>query len=98
MRLTDREVAAIKMAAAAAFGPAVVVRLFGSRVHDHLRGGDIDLHFEVDRGRDTDESVEIFEEQLFRTLEPQRVDMIFTPRGSELSPFERIAYRDGIIL
>ena len=48
MRLTPTEIAAIKAAARDAFGETVVVRLFGSRVDDHRRGGDIDLHVEVD--------------------------------------------------
>ena len=43
MRLTEHEVSAIKQAAREAFGDDAVVRLFGSRVHDDLRGGDIDL-------------------------------------------------------
>jgi uncharacterized protein len=98
MRLDAEEVAAIKGAAHAAFGPAVVVRLFGSRVHDHLRGGDIDLHFEVDAGRDSDDAVDRFEDILFQTIDQQRIDKIFSVRGVPPGPFERIGYRDGIIL
>ena len=98
MRLSSEEVQAIKGAAAGAFGETAIVRLFGSRIDDAKRGGDIDLHFEVDPGRDTDPAVDNFEDMLFRTLEPQRVDKLFTVRGTEPGPFERIAYRDGIIL
>lgn len=43
MRLTMHEVAEMKAAAREAFGETEVVRLFGSRVDDSLRGGDIDL-------------------------------------------------------
>lgn len=98
MRLEAHQVQAIKMAARKAFGPSAVVRLFGSRVHDHLRGGDIDLHFEVDRGRDTDAAVERFEDILFRSLDRQRVDKVFSVRGAARGPFEDIAYRDGVVL
>jgi len=98
MRLTDHEVQVIKQAAREAFGASVVVRLFGSRVHDHLRGGDIDLHFEVDPGQDGDEAVERFETILFRSMDPQRVDKIFTVRGARRGPFEEIGYRDGVVL
>ena len=97
MRLTPDEIAAIKTAAATAFGSTSVVRLFGSRVHDELRGGDIDLHFETDSPV-TDRDVVRFEDDLFRTLDEQRIDKIFTVRGAALSPFEQICYRDGVPL
>lgn len=98
MRLSPAYVEAIKRSAAEAFGPTAVVRLFGSRVHDHLRGGDIDLHLEVDPGRGTDRELNRFEDLLFARIEPQRVDKVFTVRGETPGPFERIAYRDGIVL
>jgi uncharacterized protein len=98
MRLSPEEIAAIKAAARDAFGPSVVVRLFGSRVHDHLRGGDIDLHFEVDCGLATDDAVDRFEAILFRCIDEQRIDKIFSVRGTAPSPFEEIGYRDGIVL
>lgn len=97
MRLRPFEVEAIKAAAHRTFGDHVVVRLFGSRVNDDLRGGDIDLHFETDTPV-TDRDVVQFEDDLFRTLDEQRVDKIFTVRGTELSAFERICYRDGVPL
>lgn len=97
MRLRPNEVEAIKAAARQAFGAGVVVRLFGSRVHDHLRGGDIDLHFETDR-LISDGDVVRFEDVLFRSLDEQKVDKVFTRRGDPLSAFEQICYRDGLPL
>lgn len=41
--MTDQERRAIVAAVAAEFGPAVDLRLFGSRLDDAQRGGDIDL-------------------------------------------------------
>lgn len=43
MRLTPEQVAIIKQAAAEVFGDEVIVKLFGSRLDDAVRGGDIDL-------------------------------------------------------
>jgi uncharacterized protein len=97
VRLTAEEVQAIKTAAREAFGDDAVVRLFGSRVHDHLRGGDIDLHFETDRPIGDDDVIR-FEDALFRVIDEQRVDKVFTRRGDALSPFEQICYRDGVPL
>lgn len=98
MRLTPHEVAAIKAAARLTYGERAVVRLFGSRVDDARRGGDIDLHLEVDGPIDRRNAAEHFRERLFARLDEQRVDVITTVRGEEPQPIERIAYRDGIIL
>jgi uncharacterized protein len=98
MRLEPTEIAAIKTAAREAFGANVVVRLFGSRVHNHLRGGDIDLHFEVDPAVDRDRAVDRFEDQLFRSIDEQRIDKIFAVRGRPPGPMQQIGYRDGVIL
>ena len=98
MRLTPDEVAAIKDAAAHAFGDTVVVRLFGSRTDDTERGGDIDLHVEIDPPADEWIARGLFEDRLFRRMEPQKVDLIVSKRGGMPRGFERIAYRHGIVL
>ena len=98
MRLNPEEVAAIKEAAAETFGETAVVRLFGSRVDDTLRGGDIDLHIEVDAVLDEWCDRGKFEDRLFRRIDPQKVDVVLTIRGGTPRGFERIAYRDGIVL
>ena len=98
MRLTPAEIAAIKAAARQAFGATAVVRLFGSRVDDSRRGGDIDLHVEVDPPFDLHVRRHEFIERLFARIDEQRVDVIATIRGETARPIEQIAYRDGIIL
>ena len=47
MRLTPEQVTIIKKAGAETFGDSARVWLFGSRVDDHKRGGDIDLLIET---------------------------------------------------
>lgn len=47
MRLTPHEATAIRHAVAEITGKHAKVALFGSRVHDELRGGDIDLLIEL---------------------------------------------------
>ena len=48
MRLSEREIQVLRSEARHAFGPDVRVFLFGSRVDDTLRGGDIDLLIQTD--------------------------------------------------
>ncbi len=47
MRITEQEAAAIKRVTAEVAGHGAKVYLFGSRTHDNLRGGDIDLLVEL---------------------------------------------------
>ncbi|KPF73978.1 hypothetical protein IP88_08245 [alpha proteobacterium AAP81b] len=98
MRLAPAEVAAIKAATHLAFGESAVVRLFGSRTDDARRGGDIDLHIEVDPGHDDWRARGRFDDALFARIEEQKVDVVVSVRGAEIGPFEAIAYRDGIVL
>ena len=48
MRLTPVQIAAVRQATAEVAGDSARVWLFGSRVHDNARGGDVDLLLEVD--------------------------------------------------
>jgi predicted nucleotidyltransferase len=98
MRLEAGEIAAIKAAANEVFGSDAVVRLFGSRVRDDLKGGDIDLHVEADMVDDPRRTRDHFLDRLFETIEPQKVDVVISVRGTTPHGFERIAYRDGIVL
>jgi predicted nucleotidyltransferase len=47
MRLATQHIAIIKQVTQDILGPQAQVTLFGSRVNDHLKGGDIDLLIET---------------------------------------------------
>ena len=98
MRLTSAEVVAIKDAAAATFGSDAVVRLFGSRTRDDLRGGDIDLHVEV---ADTDAAEKVrslFVSQLHRTIGERSIDVLIQGSGQLPGKLDLAARRTGIVL
>jgi len=93
MRLTDFEIDAIRSAAVQTFGSAVSVWLFGSRVDDSKRGGDIDLLIiaESDQTRlailkrETD-----FLVALKQLIGEQKIDLVVATSGSLVSdPFLR---------
>lgn len=98
MRLEPAEAEAIRRAARRAFGPSAVVRLFGSRTSDTRKGGDIDLHVEVEEDIDEWSARARFDEALFAQMEEQKVDVVVHRRGKQPSAIDLVAFRDGIVL
>ena len=98
MRLTAREVEAIKMTTARVFGEGAVVRLFGSRLRDDVRGGDIDLHLEVEAGQEDVAHAARFRWGLYEQLDERPLDLVFHVRGRPLRPIDRAAYATGAVL
>lgn len=97
MRLTDEQVAAIKSAAATAFGADVVVRLFGSRINDERRGGDIDLYVETTPDKaDVRHEVQ-FRSLIWKALDEEQVDVVVAT-GRDDRWIDRAARREGLIL
>jgi len=99
MRLSQQEIDTIRSTAREVFGPVATVRLFGSRVDDNRRGGDIDLHVEVgpDQGvmRDTEFR---FWDLLQERLGAQRIDIVVQPHGAPDRPIDQIAKGRGVAL
>ena len=98
MRLTDEDIGVIKAAAREAFGDDAVVRLFGSRADDALEGGDVDLHVEAAPLPDLRDRRWTMLRRLWRSLPYDKVDLLISPRGGIPRGFERVAYRDGLVL
>ncbi len=80
------------------YGPDADIWLFGSRVDDQPKGGDIDLYIEPADDRNAlDRSLES-RRRLFRLLGDRKVDLLVRPRTRDASPIERIARKSGIKL
>lgn len=96
MRLTAEQRSVIVEETAHAFGPTASVRLFGSRVDDTGRGGDIDLHIEVEGS-----AAELLDRELdlharlIRRLGDRRIDIVVQPRGAAPRRIEEQAPRHG---
>jgi predicted nucleotidyltransferase len=99
MRLTKAQRQAIVEATARTFGPQARVRLFGSRVDDSARGGDIDLYIEVDQvlpNRAAAASRLIAQLQI--ALGDQRIDVVLVDPDTAHQPIHETAQRQGVAL
>ena len=94
MRLTPAQIDTIKSTAAAVLGEGVRVTLFGSRLHDGQKGGDVDLYIEVPEPRLL-QRIRCKVELQDRLDMP--VDLIVKPVG-DTSPISQIAKKEGVVL
>lgn len=80
MRISSMEMKAIAKSTREFFGPLSVVKLFGSRIDDRKRGGDIDLLILVpERELDAAKSRKFqFIDSLQNAIGEQRIDVVIT--------------------
>jgi predicted nucleotidyltransferase len=94
MRLTPFQIDVIKRTAAEFLGPEARITLFGSRIHDQQKGGDVDLYVEVPH-------LHLMQKIRCKVQLEERldlpVDLIVKPIGDN-SPISRIAKLEGINL
>jgi uncharacterized protein len=101
MRLTERQCAIIRATVAETFGAGASVWLFGSRVDDNKRGGDIDLLIETDQvDGDAIARTEIaFLTKIQMKLGEQKIDVLLDyPSRKTHPPIFSIAKQTGILL
>jgi predicted nucleotidyltransferase len=101
MRLSEEQRRVVKEATAACFEPSATVCLFGSRVDDNKKGGDIDLL--VETSLSDPEMIAAahirFVSRLYREMGEQKIDLLidYPGRRQQLPIFE-IARAQGIRL
>ncbi len=96
MRLKNFEIEKIKSSALNIFGKDVQVTLFGSRVDDLSKGGDIDLYIQSPLKNSTIESKINFLIDLKSAIGDQKIDVILAKDSSRL--IEQEALTKGIKL
>lgn len=94
MRLTPVQIETIKSTTAAVLGEGVRVTLFGSRLHDGQKGGDLDLYIEVPQPQ-LMQKIRCKVQLQDRLDMP--VDLIVKPPG-DTSPISQIAKKEGVVL
>ena len=94
MRLEKWEIEEIKKAAKLVFGKDVKVILFGSRVYDDKKGGDIDLYVIIENP--TYERKKNFWIELQERLGEQKIDIILSENPNRA--IEKVALKEGVEL
>jgi predicted nucleotidyltransferase len=94
MRLTAAQIATIKSTVSAVLGEGAQVILFGSRLHDQHKGGDLDLYVEMPRPN-LMQKIRCKVQLQDRLDMP--VDLVVKPLG-DTSPISLIAKKEGIVL
>ncbi len=99
MRLSQSQVESIRKAAQKVLGQQVVIRLFGSRADDSLRGGDIDLLLETDHViENRAQAVCAIQGALLRSLGDRKIDILIKDSRTPEAPVFRIAQKTGVLL
>jgi predicted nucleotidyltransferase len=99
MRLTADQINTIKHNTHQIFGANARVYLFGSRVDDHAKGGDIDLFIELPEQRDKPLALLLkLNGALQQALGMQKIDIIIHTLPQRWLPIHLEAKNTGILL
>lgn len=99
MRLSPNHIYAIKESVASLCGQDAHIVLFGSRVDDSERGGDVDLLISMKQAPDNFAfTASLFAAKIERALGGRRVDVVLRTQDSPEQPIHEIAMRSGITL
>jgi len=99
MRLTPEQTRIIRETIEEVAGPDARVRLFGSRLDDQRRGGDIDLMMELPEPVENAALLASrLEARLQTRLGEQRIDVLLAAPNLERQPIHRVAEREGVLL
>jgi predicted nucleotidyltransferase len=99
MRLSAAEARIIVETVREALGPTASVRLFGSRLDDDTRGGDIDLAVETDRVvARREEQPAMLAARLQRRLDGRAVDVLVVDPSTPRSGIHARALAEGVKL
>ena len=99
MRLTDNQVQTIKQVVFMLAGEDAKVTLFGSRVDDSSKGGDIDLlvtlNYVVEHPAVLSSKISA---RLIRVFQGRKVDVLLSAPNLQSLPIHQIALSKGVLL
>ena len=96
MRLTDRQAAKIVQLARQVTGVPVEVRVFGSRLSDRAKGGDLDLLIELPEPETNPALLAArLSAKVSRLMDGRKVDILLSAPNLMRLPIHEIALREG---
>lgn len=99
MRLTDRQIKAIRQLASRLAGDRAQVRVFGSRLDDAAHGGDLDLLLELPEPADNPALLAArMAAQVSRIMHGRKVDVLLSAPNLMRLPIHDMAFREGELL
>lgn len=100
MRLTKNEIKFIKETVTEVFGTEAVVRLFGSRVDDMAKGGDIDLLVTLSTPieQPVEKMIKAEAKIIYRLGQLRKIDLLLDAPNMNQQPIHRIAHEQGVLL
>lgn len=99
MRLTQTQISAIRAIVLEQAGEEATVRLFGSRLDDAAKGGDVDLLVEVPHSvADPAPLAARIARRISRTMAGRKVDVVLAAPNLLSLPIHDIARRQGVQL
>jgi uncharacterized protein len=99
MRISAQNQQVIRQTAIEVFGPSVRVRVFGSRINDNSKGGDIDLLVESALPiNDSNRKSLVLVAKLQMQLGDQPIDVLVIDPDTIRQPIHEMAMQTGITL
>jgi len=96
MRLTEQTIFILKKSILKYVNDAKII-LFGSRIDDNKKGGDIDILVDTKENVDLQTQIKILVECEIAGIE-RKIDMIFKTPSSKEQPIFKTAMKEGIVL
>ena len=79
------------------FGADIKLYLFGSRVYDNKKGGDIDLYLESLKEIDINQQIK-FLNDMYKNVTERKIDLIINTPSRKDKPIFHTAKQEGILL
>lgn len=99
VRLTDRQIELIRQLATDIAGDQAQVRVFGSRLDDAARGGDLDIMLELPESVDNPALLAAqMSARVSRVLHGRKVDVLLSAPNLMRQPIHDVAFKEGKLL